>query len=144
LLSPVRQARGGALRAERSAGLGSGGAFLQPGVQAAGDAAPSISVELDVVHSPSLFGSAGPLRDNSVTTVMGDVVFAGGCGRRRDGRRDGPAAVRRYASGGLGVMPAISRGPASTRIGSDDLGFGIAGTSRRGSACAATSPIAIS
>jgi hypothetical protein len=69
-----------------------------------------IGAELDVVYAPSFFGNADPLGDNSVTTVMGTFVFAGGSAGRYYGRRGGQPTVRPYVSGGLGVMHEISTG----------------------------------
>src|SRR5689334_11391949 len=95
-----------------------------------------IGVELDVVYAPSFFGNAGPLGDNSVTSVMADVIIAGGDTGRHGyrGRGRGPW-IRPYVSGGLGVMHEVTTlGPR--RVGNDDLGAnvgaGVFGVGRRG------------
>ena len=57
-----------------------------------------IGVELDIVYAPSFFGGAGVYGANSVTTVMGNVIVAGGdSGRYGFGRRRA-ASVRPYVS----------------------------------------------
>jgi hypothetical protein len=93
-----------------------------------------IGVELDLVYAPSFFGNAGPLGDNSVTTVMADVIIAGGDSGRYGYRGRGPW-IRPYVSGGLGVMHEVTTaGPR--RVGNDDLGAniggGVFGLGRRG------------
>src|ERR1700730_12953680 len=40
-----------------------------------------VGAELDVMYAPSFFGSEGTYGGNRVTTVMGNVVLAGGGGR---------------------------------------------------------------
>src|SRR5207237_1117229 len=37
-----------------------------------------VGIDLDVVYAPSFFGNQGPYGQNSVTTVMGNVMIAGG------------------------------------------------------------------
>jgi len=94
-----------------------------------------IGVELGVVYAPSFFGNVGRYGENSVTTVMGNFVFAGGSDGGRYGRRRGGGSVRPYVSGGLGVMHEVSTAPGSVRFGNDDLGVnlgvGVIGFSRR-------------
>ena len=94
-----------------------------------------IGVELDVVYAPSFFGNLGTLGDNSVTTVMANVMIAGGGNGYRGRGRGRGAWVRPYVSGGLGVMHEVTTlGPR--RIGNDDLGAnvgaGVFGVGRRG------------
>jgi hypothetical protein len=84
-----------------------------------------IGIEIDAVYAPSFFGSAGPYGDNSVTTVMGNVVVAGGgVGRYRFGGR-GRSSVRPYLSGGVGVMHEVSTVPGAARVGNNDLGVNL-------------------
>jgi hypothetical protein len=85
-----------------------------------------IGVELDVVYAPSFFGASGSYGANSVTTVMGNVVFAGGTdGRYGFGRRRS-SSVRPYVSGGVGVMhEVVTTAVAGVRVGNDDLGLNL-------------------
>jgi len=93
--------------------------------------------EVDIVYAPSFFGNAGRYGDNSVTTVMLNVLLAGGHdgGRRGFGRHRGLSSVRPYLSGGVGVMHEVSTGAGSARFGNDDLGanlgVGVIGFMRR-------------
>jgi hypothetical protein len=104
---------------------------------AAGFLAPRdpIGAELDVVYAPSFFGNAGGLGDNSVTTVMANIIVAGGHpgGRGFVGKR--PPSLRPYVSGGAGVMHEVSTGPGTARISGNDLGLnlgaGVMGFMRR-------------
>lgn len=84
-----------------------------------------IGLELDAVYAPSFFGNAGRYGDNSVTTVMGNVILAGGGSGGRYGWRRRGASVRPYVSGGIGVMHEISTGPGAARVGNDDLGLNL-------------------
>jgi hypothetical protein len=85
-----------------------------------------IGLDLSVVYSPSFFGNAGPYGSNSVTTVMGDVIFAPGGqrgGRYGVGRRGAPSSsVRPYVSGGMGVMHEVVSSPT---IGNTDLALNL-------------------
>jgi hypothetical protein len=92
-----------------------------------------IGLEVDTVYAPSFFGNAGPYGDNSVTTVMGNVMFA-------PGESGGPYSVRRrarsvrpYLSGGIGVMREVVTSPS--RVGNTDLavnlGVGLIALSHR-------------
>jgi len=84
-----------------------------------------IGVELDAVYAPSFFGNGGRYGDNSVTTIMGNVVVAGGGnGRYRFGGRD-RSSVRPYLSGGVGVIHEVSTAPGAARIGNNDLGVNL-------------------
>lgn len=93
-----------------------------------------LGAELDVTYGPSFFGNASRYGDNSMTTVMLNVMLAGGHdrGARRFGRRRGLPAIRPYLSGGLGVMHEVSRAAGA---GNDDLGanigVGVMGFTRR-------------
>jgi hypothetical protein len=83
-----------------------------------------IGVDLDVVYAPSFFGNAGRYGENSVTSVMGNVMLAGGGGRRYGfGRRRG-ASARPYVSGGVGVLHEIST-VGDARVGNNDLGVNL-------------------
>jgi hypothetical protein len=81
-----------------------------------------VGIDLDVVYAPSFFGNEGPYGQNSVTTVMGNVMIAGGGtgGRFRFGRRGRPL-VRPYVSGGFGIMHEVVTQPGGS-IGNTDLG----------------------
>jgi hypothetical protein len=85
-----------------------------------------IGVELDVVYAPSFFGGSGTYGANSVTTVMGNVILAGGgTGRYGFGRRR-EASIRPYASGGVGVMhEVITTAVPGERIPNNDLGLNL-------------------
>ena len=85
-----------------------------------------IGVELDVVYAPQFFGGAGVYGANSVTTVMADLIVAGGGdGRYGFGRRRG-ASVRPYASGGVGLMhEIITTAVPGEQIGNNDLGLNL-------------------
>jgi hypothetical protein len=84
-----------------------------------------IGVELDVVYAPSFFGGAESHAANSVTTVMGNVIFAGGgSGRYGFGRRR-PSSVRPYVSGGFGVMHEVVTTAAALRVANDDFGMNL-------------------
>jgi hypothetical protein len=85
-----------------------------------------IGVDLDVVYAPSFFGNGGPYGDNSVTTVMANVMFAPGVESRYGFRRRGRGAlVRPYVSAGAGVMHEVITTPG--QVSNTDLGvnFGI-------------------
>src|SRR5262249_643133 len=102
-----------------------------------------IGVELDVVYAPSFFGGSGVYGANSVTTVMGNVIVAGG-GTGGDGfGRRRAASVRPYVSGGVGLMhEVITTAIPGERIGNDDLGVnlgvGVMALHAARSACAGT------
>lgn len=83
-----------------------------------------VGVELDVVYAPSFFGNAGRYGDNSVTTVMANVMLAGGRGGRYGFSRRRGGSVRPYISGGAGVMHEVSTSGAA-QIGNDDLGLNL-------------------
>ena len=58
-----------------------------------------IGFELDLTYAPSFFGNQGPYGDNSVTTMMGNIIVANrGDGRYGFGRRR--TVWRPYVSGG--------------------------------------------
>ena len=86
-----------------------------------------IGLELDVMHAPSFFGNQGAYGRNSVTTVMGNIVIAGGQtggGRSRFRRRSPATAVRPYVSGGVGIMhEAVTDG--ASRLANNDLGVNL-------------------
>ncbi len=85
-----------------------------------------IGVELDVMFAPSFFGNEGPYGQNGVTTVMGNVVIAGGEGGRRGFGRRGGASVRPYLSGGIGVMHETVTAPATAvELTNNDLGVNV-------------------
>jgi hypothetical protein len=78
-----------------------------------------IGLDLDAVYAPSFFGNAGPYGDNSVATLMGNVMLVPGepggpynVGRRR------ARTVRPYISGGMGVMREMVTSP---RVVNTDL-----------------------
>ena len=85
-----------------------------------------IGVELDIVYAPSFFGGAGVYGANSVTTVMGNVIIAGGgTGRYGLGRRRA-ASIRPYVSGGVGVMhEVVTTATPGERIPNNDLGLNL-------------------
>jgi len=95
-----------------------------------------VGVELDVMYAPSFFGSDGPYGQNSVTTVMGNVIFAGSGGGGYGRRYGGRSSVRPYVSGGFGVMhetvnvPATSGTISNTDLGVN-LGLGVMAVNRR-------------
>jgi len=85
-----------------------------------------IGVELDVVYAPSFFGGAAVYGGNSVTTIMGNVIFAGG-GEGRYGfyRRRG-SFVRPYVSGGAGMMhEVVTTAIPGQRVSNDDFGVNL-------------------
>jgi len=94
-----------------------------------------IGAEVDVTYVPDFFGSEGPFGQNSVTTVMGDVVFAAGSqpygffGRGRSN-------VRPYAAIGVGLIREVvtTASPVHT-VSNNDLGLnagvGVMAFSRR-------------
>jgi hypothetical protein len=88
-----------------------------------------VGVELDLMYAPSFFGNQGPYGENSVTTVMGNVIVAAGGegGRGRYGfRRRGSTAVRPYVSGGIGIMHEVVTTPVvANKIANDDLGVNL-------------------
>jgi len=85
-----------------------------------------IGVELDLVYAPSFFGGAGVYGENSVTTVMGNVIFAGVSeGRYGYGRRRG-SFVRPYVSGGAGVMhEVVTTAIAGQQVANNDIGVNL-------------------
>jgi hypothetical protein len=94
-----------------------------------------LGVELDVMYAPSFFGNAGPYGENNVTTIMGNVIIAGGSEPRFFGRRGG-SSVRPYLSGGIGIMHETVTTPvAANKISNNDLGvnlgIGVMGVTRR-------------
>lgn len=82
-----------------------------------------IGLDLDVVYAPSFFGNAGPYGDNSVTTVMGNVMIAPGDSGRYGRWRGRASSVRPYLSGGVGVMHEVVTTPA--HVGNTDLGLNL-------------------
>jgi hypothetical protein len=84
-----------------------------------------VGAELDVVYAPSFFGNAGRLGDNSVTTVMANIIIAGGHpgGYGFIGRR--PPSLRPYVSGGVGVMHEVTTGAGAATITGNDLGVNL-------------------
>ena len=80
-----------------------------------------VGLELDLVYAPSFFGNAGPYGDNSVTTLMGNVMLAPGASGRSGFRSRGRSTVRPYFSGGIGVMHEVVTTPA--HVGNTDLGL---------------------
>lgn len=95
-----------------------------------------IGAELDVTYAPDFFGSGGPFGENSVTTAMVNVVFAGGSQRYGFFGR-GRSNVRPYASLGAGVMHEVVTTTAAPvqRIANNDFGLnagvGVMAFSRR-------------
>jgi hypothetical protein len=92
-----------------------------------------IGLEVNAVYAPSFFGNAGPYGNNSVTTVMGDVMFiSGGPGGPYSLRRRA-RSVRPYVSGGIGVMREVVTSPS--QVGNTDLavnlGVGLMALPRR-------------
>jgi len=87
-----------------------------------------IGLELDTTVAPSFFNNQGPYGQNGVTTVMGNVIIAGGDSGR--GYRRG-GLVRPYVSAGLGVIHT-RQGPAfSTSDLGANVGIGLMAVSRR-------------
>jgi outer membrane protein with beta-barrel domain len=85
-----------------------------------------IGVELDVVYAPSFFGGSGTYGANSVTTVMGNVIIAGGTGGRYGFGRRRAMSVRPYASGGVGVMhEVVTTAIPGERVANNDLGLNL-------------------
>lgn len=83
-----------------------------------------LGFELDAMYAPSFFGNEGPYGENSVTTVMGNIVVAGGGGGRFGGRRRG--AVRPYVSGGVGIMhEVVTTSVIANKISNNDLGLNL-------------------
>ena len=84
-----------------------------------------LGLELDAMYAPSFFGNEGPYGENSVTTIMGNIIAAGGGGRGRFGaRRRG--LMRPYVSGGVGVMHEVVTTPvAANKISNTDLGVNL-------------------
>jgi hypothetical protein len=85
-----------------------------------------VGVELDVVYAPSFFGGAGVYGANSVTTVMANVILAGGAsGRSGFGWRRG-GSVRPFVSGGAGVMhEVVTTAVPGERLANNDLGVNL-------------------
>ena len=80
-----------------------------------------LGVEFDAMYAPSFFGNQGPFGDNSVTTIMGNVIVAGHGGGRR-----GAGAVRPYVSGGIGIMnEVVTTTEPGDRISNNDLGVNL-------------------
>ncbi len=86
-----------------------------------------LGAELDFTYAPDFFGNAGPYGQNSVTTVMANVIFAGGMNGYY-GRRS--QSIRPYVSGGLGLMNESLPNVSNSSLGAN-LGFGIMGVNRR-------------
>jgi hypothetical protein len=84
-----------------------------------------LGFELDAMYAPSFFGNEGPYGENSVTTIMGNIIVAGGGGRGRfGGRRSG--SMRPYVSGGFGVMHEVVTTPVvANKISNNDLGLNL-------------------
>jgi hypothetical protein len=83
-----------------------------------------LGVELDATFAPSFFGNNGPYGENNVTTVMGNIIVAGGS-ERRFGRRGG-SSMRPYLSGGIGVMhETVTTAVAANKISNNDLGVNL-------------------
>lgn len=86
--------------------------------------ADPLGFDLDVTYAPSFFGNAGPYGENSVTTVMGNIVLAAGSGTYGFGRSR--RSTRPYVSGGAGVMhEVVTTAVASNRIANNDLGVNV-------------------
>lgn len=84
-----------------------------------------LGFELDAMYAPSFFGNEGPYGENSVTTVMGNIVVAGGGGGGRFGRRR-RGAIRPYVSGGVGIMHEVVTTPViANKISNNDLGLNL-------------------
>jgi hypothetical protein len=95
-----------------------------------------LGVELDVTYAPSFFGNQGPYGQNSVTTVMGNVVLAGGGGGRSSFFAPSRSATRPYVSGGIGILHEVVTTPLPVnKISNNDLGlnlgFGLMAFTRR-------------
>lgn len=92
-----------------------------------------LGVELDVTYAPSFFSNQGPFGQNNVTTVMGNVIFAGGADRLYGRRRAG--SVRPYLSAGIGLIRETVATSSTNTISNDDLGVnlgvGVIGLTRR-------------
>jgi Outer membrane protein beta-barrel domain len=85
-----------------------------------------LGVELDVMYAPSFFGNEGPYGQNSVTTVMANIVLAGGSGGRYGFGRRRSSSVRPFLSGGIGVMhEVVTTSDAASRISNNDLGLNL-------------------
>jgi len=84
-----------------------------------------LGFELDAMYAPSFFGNQGPYGENSVTTVMANVVVAGGgSGRYGGGRRR--TSLRPYVSGGIGVMhEVVTTAVEANKISNSDLGVNL-------------------
>jgi len=85
-----------------------------------------IGVEADFTYAPSFFKNPGSLTENRLTTVMGNVVFAG-LDRRRGPVRPGlHTALRPYVSGGFGLMSEriATASPASV-VSNQHLGINL-------------------
>src|SRR5262249_52625679 len=82
-------------------------------------------VELNAMYAPSFFGNEGPYGENSVATVMGNIVIAGGGGGR--GRFGGRRTLMRpYVSGGVGIMHEVVTTPVvANKISNNDLGLNL-------------------
>jgi hypothetical protein len=71
-----------------------------------------IGLDLDAVYAPSFFGNAGPYGDNSVFTLMGNVMLVPGePGGPYNVARRGGSSTRPYISGGIGVMREMVTSP---------------------------------
>jgi len=95
-----------------------------------------IGLELDVTYAPSFFGNQGPYGQNSVTTVMGNVVIAGGSARRSGFFAPSRSSTRPYVSGGIGILHEVVTTPVPVnKISNNDLGlnfgFGLMAFTRR-------------
>jgi hypothetical protein len=94
-----------------------------------------LGAEVDFMYAPSFFGNNGPFGQNSVTTVMGNIILAGS-GDRGGYRRRSQSAVRPYLSGGLGLLHETVTAASSGTVSNDHLGanagVGVMAVSRRG------------
>ena len=87
------------------------------------------------MYAPSFFGNQGPYGDNDVTSVMGNVIVAGGSDRGRFGR-GGRSSMRPYLSGGIGILhETVTTAIPANKISNNDLGVnlgvGVMGVTRR-------------
>lgn len=95
-----------------------------------------IGVEVDATYAPSFFKSPDVLSENSLATVMGDVIFAAGGERRGPGRGRAATIARPYVTVGLGLMSErVQTSDLVTSISNQHLGVsagvGVIALSRR-------------